>query len=458
MIKNKSFFVPLFLLTSFFCTLQAPTAQELYIRAQQLQEKQQYNRAIPFYHAACKKDQNNLPLLSSLAYCYLATDEYKKAQIIYEKLAHILPNNPDILCNLGLVLKRQNKMHEAITIYKKALDTIKKANKKNYDKKMMRISIKTGISGAYLALGNFAHGWSAYEYRWVNPPYYIHCFKQYRKRSNNNFKNKRILIKTEYGLGDTLQFIRYLPFLKKKGAYIMVESQPELATLLKQCWYIDEIIPPKMEKRYDLCTLLMSMPFIMDTTAKTIPTPIPYLFADEKLINYWHKKIADDHNFKVGLCWQAQKHAENENLLIRKSAEQKSIPLHKLAPLAEAPNISFYSLQKIHGTDQLHNLPNNFAIHHFDNMDTKNGRFMDTAALIKNLDLVITIDTSIAHLAGGLGVPVWLLLPHHADWRWFLDRNDSPWYPSMRLFRQPQPGNWHAVIQNVKTALQKIVV
>jgi ADP-heptose:LPS heptosyltransferase len=195
----------------------------------------------------------------------------------------------------------------------------------------------------------------------------------------------------------------------------------------------------------------MSLPLVFDTDELTIPHNTPYLYANNQLVEYWRKKLASDHTFKIGICWQADTHDNAREKAVKTDAQKKSIPLALLAQLATIPNVTLYSLQKINGLDQLNHTD---AVQVFDNLDEDNGPFMDTAAIMINLDLIITIDTSIAHLAGGLGVPVWVLLFHHADWRWMLDRTDSPWYPTMKLFRQKQPDKWQSIIN----VLQKTII
>ena len=189
--------------------------------------------------------------------------------------------------------------------------------------------------------------------------------------------------------------------------------------------------------------------------SEKLPHDIPYLHADEKRIDEWKNKLEHDTSFKIGICWEAQTYIDQSGKMVKNN---RSIPLSLLEPLKNIPGISLYSLQKGTGTEQLKTKPEGLIIQEFGpDFDTTHGRFMDTAAVMKNLDLVLTIDTSIAHLAGALGVPVWNMIIHNSCWRWFRNRTDSPWYPTMRLFRQPQPGDWKSVMQEVIHELEKIV-
>lgn len=373
---------------------------------------------------------------------HLEHQEYERAYQLALQKAEQNPDNPENLLTLGFMAKKLNQYYQAIAIYEHARPFIKQ-----------RSTIERALSGAYLALGDLEHGWPSYEYRWVNPPPYNQELKNYLARGGS-LHNKIVVLKTEYGLGDTLQFIRYAQMLKDKGARVIIESQKPLIPLLCLCPYIDEIHPQGAVIPAHFFALLMSLPLIMNTTMETISNKMPYLYADPALIELWKPRMLNNKKLRIGICWQADTHAQSNNQTVIMDAKAKSISLKELAPIADIESVQLYSLQKVNGLDQLQQA--NLKVIHFDDLDTKHGPFMDTAALIKNLDLVITIDTSIAHLAGGLGVPCWLLLNYGADWRWMVNRNDSPWYPTMKLFRQKKPGEWNGVIEEVKNAIHKL--
>lgn len=383
---------------------------------------------------------------SSLAYNqnFLTLTQDQKYDLAYKQALQEIetnPQDPQTLLSFGFILKKLNRYQEAIAIYEHARPFI-----------AQRSTIERALSGAYLALGDFERGWPAYEYRWVNPPDYNQELKQYLAQGGS-LRNKIVVLKTEYGLGDTLHFVRYAKLLKDTGAHVILECQKTLIPLLSLCPYIDEIHPQGSVIPAHFFALLMSMPLILDTRINSIPNTIPYLYADQALIQSWKTTLNNSH-FKIGICWQADPHTNSHQTVIA-DAQAKSIPLADLAPLAHLENVQLYSLQKVNGLEQLDSHTN--SIINFPDLDTAHGPFMDTAAIIKNLDLIITIDTSIAHLAGGLGVPCWLLLNSGADWRWMAHRDDSPWYPTMRLFRQKKPDDWNPVIEEVITALRKKV-
>jgi len=354
--------------------------------------------------------------------------------------------NEGALCNQGWILRRMHRCHEAIDCYEQSLQL-----QPNNPKALL------GAALSYLTIGNFQKGWPAYEYRWANPPEYNDHLKNYIEQYGN-LGDKSVLLKCEFGLGDTMQFIRYAQLLKELGAYVVVQAQKPLVKLLSLQPYIDEVIPAgSATPTTDFTCQLMSTPYILQSYEEAVLESVPYLHADKNL-EQKYKQFFEDRSsnkvLKIGLCWQAEPRKDSKDKIVKKDSAKKSIPLELLAQLALLPNVQLFSLQKVDGLEQMANLPENITLYAFKDFDEASGPFMDTAALMKNLDLIITIDTSVAHLAGGLGVAVWVLLPHSADWRWMLDRDDSPWYPTMKLFRQKKPGDWLSVVQEIKRELK----
>ncbi|MGB8366836.1 MAG: tetratricopeptide repeat protein [Candidatus Babeliales bacterium] len=275
---------------------------------------------------------------------------------------------------------------------------------------------------------------------------------------NEDISSQQIIIQHDGGLGDVIQFLRYAKRLHEAGAFIIMETPAALMPLLSRCSFIDQLILqggplPIADKQYIVSTPRLA--YIMRDTLNNPSFDVPYLTADPELIAYWRKQLATDKQFKIGLCWQSSIMRDQTGTII---PNPRSISLAQFASLAQIPGLSFYSLQQINGTDQLSRLPQHFVIHEFGpHFDQQHGRFMDTAAVMKNLDLVITVDTSIAHLAGALGVPVWVLLPTMSDFRWFHDDTDSPWYPTMHLFRQQEYNHWEHVIQEIVHLLKNVL-
>ena len=200
----------------------------------------------------------------------------------------------------------------------------------------------------------------------------------------------------------------------------------------------------------------MSIPRVVKTRLETIPSTTPYLKADDALVQEWKEKLAHDTNFKVGICWQGN--AQYSTAALRRAVIAKSIELTQLAPWSEIAGVSLYSLQLINGNDQINDCPFKDKLIVFDaSFDQAHGRFMDTAAVMRNMDLIITVDTGTAHLAGALDRPTWIMLAYPADWRWLRNRTDSPWYSTVRLFQQEKTGEWGPVIQRVAEELKQAV-
>ena len=218
---------------------------------------------------------------------------------------------------------------------------------------------------------------------------------------------------------------------------------------------IDYVIPEGFECACDFRALLMSLPWIFDTTQETIPNTTPYLFADTKLTEHWKNHVSPS-TFNIGIWWETGFQSGSPDSIVRYNASIRSIPLALIKPLTTIPGISFYCMQKTTDATERESITAN-GIQVFDEtFDKDHGAFMDSAALIKHLDLIITIDTALAHLAGGMGAPVWLLLPSTPDWRWMVDRRDTPRYPTMRLFRQEKRGDWEGVLQIIAEELKQL--
>jgi hypothetical protein len=263
---------------------------------------------------------------------------------------------------------------------------------------------------------------------------------------------KTLLVHAEQGLGDTLQFCRYLPSLTARGATVAFEVIPSLKALMGTLsGGIRVMVRGEPVPSIDYHCPLLSLPLAFDTELATIPADVPYLSADPKRIARWAGRLAGLTGLKVGIAWQGNPSVER---LVW--ARGRSIPLTALAPLAELPGVSLVSLQKGAGAEQLQQVPFRHPVLDLGpEFDGGPDAFVDAAAVMSTLDLVISSDTSIAHLAGSLGRPVWTLLHASPDWRWLLGRADSPWYPTMRLFRQ-SGGGWGDVVGAVVAELASL--
>jgi Tfp pilus assembly protein PilF len=344
------------------------------------------------------------------------------------------PEVPELHANLGSAFTLQGRIADAADCYRRALAIKPDLAQTHYS-----------LSTLLLLSGDFEQGWREYEWRWGTSQFQPRVFRQ-PTWDGRHLKGRTILIHAEQGLGDTLQFVRYAPLVKQREANIILACETALAPLLSRCAGIDHLIGERVSGlAFDSQVPLLSLPRIFETRLETIPANVPYLFAEPSQVAKWREKLAHIKGFRVGINWRGRRE--------RGPWQYRDIALDQFASISDVPGVRVISLQKDADRDELTAVRSRVPIVEFGNLDAVGGAFVDTASIIMNLDLVITSDTSIAHLAGGLGAPVWVALPFAPDWRWLLDRNDSPWYPTMRLFRQKSPGDWTSVFHDMQLAL-----
>lgn len=302
---------------------------------------------------------------------------------------------------------------------------------------------------AWLRQGNYERGWAEYEWRFKCKPFAAPPLPG-AAWDGSPQPGRTLLVYCEQGLGDTLQFVRYLPMVRERVGRVMLACQPALVPLMrasKVCEHVvalGDAVPP-----FDLRVPLLSLPYLFGTTLKTIPAPVRYLAADAVLASHWRGQLMDQVGLRVGICWQGNKAQAFDRL--------RSFALRELAPVASVPGVRLISLQKGDGCEQLASVSHRWNILDLGpDFDTTAGPFMDTAAVIEQLDLVISCDTAVAHLAGALGARVWVALAWSADYRWMLGCDDSPWYPSMRLYRQTRPECWQDVFERMAADVQQL--
>jgi tetratricopeptide (TPR) repeat protein len=357
-----------------------------------------------------------------------------EAEASYREALRLRPDSPDVHNNLGNTFRDLNRLAEAEASYREAVRL-----------RPDHSEAHTNLALALLLTGQFEEGWEEYEWR--------------PSRSDQSFLpplwrgeaigDRVILLRAEQGLGDTLQFCRYVPLVAAAGRTIL-EVQAPLVRLLSGLDGITVMVAQgDMLPSFDLHCPLLSLPRVLGTTLDTIPATTPYLIADPALAADWRKRLTDVDGLRVGLVWAGGQQ------LAPAIDRRRSIALDSLAPLGEVSGVSLVSLQKSELKAQDTHPPRGLMLLDF-TADLHD--FADTAALIDGLDLVISVDTAVAHLAGALGKPVWLLNRFDTCWRWLLNRDDSPWYPTMRQFRQPRPGDWNSVICGVRDALNHLAV
>lgn len=368
---------------------------------------------------------------------YRAEEAWDKAFECYQGLLALDADDSEALMGAGGCLYFLNRFMESASYYLRVLakmpDTIK-------------AHVNLGMS--LLAAGHLEEGWPELEWRLKYVRHQLPPIPLLDREilNSGNISGKTVLLHTEQGYGDSLQFIRYAEALSQRGAHLLLTAQPEMLQLLGGCPGIEQVIPHgELLPAADYQALLQSLPAVFSTSLANIPATVPYLFPEEARVEKWQRKLGSSAgSLTVGLCWHGRQ--------MSKSGYNRSVPAGILAPLLEVDAVTFVNLTKDSGCGFLPG-PNNRII----DLTPDISDFADTAALIANLDLVISIDTAVAHLAGALGKPVWTLLLHSADWRWLDKREDSPWYPTMKLFRQPSPGRWSNVISRVSEALKAIV-
>ncbi len=372
---------------------------------------------------------------NNLANVLLGQGKLDEAAARYEQALALRPDFAESLKNLGVALRNQGKRDQALARFQQAI-----ALRPNYP------DAHVGVAVHYLTEGDFERGWPEYEWRLrVSDRLPRHTLPRW---TGEPLAGRSLLLLAEAGLGDTILFVRYARLLKEQGARVVLATQPPLGRLLASDADLDElfILGSAAElPRCDFCLPLWSAPFAFQTTVATIPGKIPYLTADPQLTDAWRQELAGIEGFKIGIAWQGSGNSPLDRW--------RAIPLANFAPLAALPGVRLVSLQKGFGSEQIATV--DFPVLDLsDRLDEAAGPFMDTAAVMRNLDLVVTSDTAVAHLAGALGVPVSLALHFSADWRWLRQRDDTPWYPTMRLFRQTAFGQWPDVFERIAGAVQ----
>jgi tetratricopeptide (TPR) repeat protein len=374
----------------------------------------------------------------NLGNVHVEEDRPAEAVACFDRAIQIKPDYADALVNKGSLLGKLGDLDQSLACLEAAL----RINPDHAEAHGNRALI-------YLVHGDFARGWPEYEWRW-------RCKEKLPEFSQPRWDGsplggRTILLYCEQGLGDTLHFIRYADLVKQHGGRVLVQCQAPLLPILKNCSGIDELVPRNAPlPAFDVHAPLLSLPGILHTTLDTIPAQVPYLSAKAELVARWHQELRPFWGFKIGINWRGRPDNPAERY--------RRFPLAQFAPLARLPGVHLVSLQKEGSEEILHAHADRFRVVDFGpEVDGASGPFMDTAAIMKNLDLVITSDTVIPHLAGALGVPVWVALPVSPDWRWLLGREDSPWYPTMRLFRQEKAGDWHGAFERITAALKILI-
>lgn len=397
-----------------------------------------------------------------------AKRQFEKAEAAFRRALALQPGFVDAEINLGSALFRQGKLEEAAAAQRRAL-----AQQPRHPHALRNLAAALRAAGAYedalvayraataaapqfaeahrdealllLLLGRFQEGWAKYEWRWRAEV--IGAKPMDGPRWNGQMlTGETVLLQAEQGFGDTVQFLRYVPLVAQRGARVVVQLPRALMTLTGEAMQTAAqcVTPEDAKPSFDFHAPFLSLPRIFSTSLETLPAFVPYLQPPSGCAEKWRQKLSPFEGLRVGLVWAGNADHENDH--------NRSIAFTHLAPLLNHPNIRLFSLQTGARATDLTLAPGEAVI----DLSGSLTDFGETAGVIEALDLTITVDTAVAHLAGALGKPVWLLLPHVPDWRWLLGRDDSPWYPTMRLFRQTRRGDWPEVIARVREQLLQI--
>lgn len=394
----------------------------LYLKTQRLGE------SVAALERALQLDPNLLPAYYNLGSALSDKGEFDRAVAVLRKGISLNPNWPELHNIVGTVLRNWGKCDEALAAFRQSV-----ALQPDYAEGHWN------LGRTLLLLGDYRNGWAEYDWRRKMPEIVPPRNIVQPQWDGQTLQGKTILLHHEQGFGDTLQFIRYAPLVAKRGGKVIVECPLELAAILRGVEGIGRIITRGDSwPSFDVQSLIVSLPMRFGTTLETIPSP-PYLSVRPDRVAAWRARLGEpDGRRRVGLVWAGRPEHNNDRW--------RSMRLDQFAPLAEVKSARFYSLQKGPAAGQAASPPPGMD---FVDWTGDLHDFVETAALIANLDLVICVDTSIAHLSGAMGRPAWVLVPFAPDWRWMLSRTDTPWYPMMRLYRQSKLGDWAGVMSEV---------
>ena len=431
-----------------------------------LQESQQSDRALACYRKAIGLKPDFAEAYFALGNALQEHGQTDAAILSLQEATRLRPGFVAAYCNLGNLLKDAGRADEALAAYAEAIRAqpdfaVAYCNLGNVQKEKQQFQLAIDSYGqatklnpnfaeahwnqslVHLLLGEFEAAWPLFEWRWKAKKNNIRLpdFRKPLWLGEPALVGKTILICWEQGFGDTIQFCRYVPLLQALGARVLLVVPSTLVPLLKTLDGVEQVLgPDEHVSNFDYYCPLMSLPLAFHTTLNTIPVPSVYLHADENKMQFWVAKLPQSGKKRVGIAWRGSG-----------TNKRASLPLTELIEYLPK-HLDYVCLQKdVTDMERVILLEQNMYVFDRDIAD-----FSDTAALCGLMDLVISIDTSAAHLAGAMDKPTWVLLPHLPDWRWLLDRSDSPWYPSMRLFRQEGMGAWHTVLQRVTHDLTQL--
>jgi tetratricopeptide (TPR) repeat protein len=433
-------------------------------------EDERYAEALDSFDAALGLRPKDADLWNSRAGALRKLGRLEESAAAAREALRLKPRFAEAALNLGTALLKLGQIDEALEAYcladeiqpgydaafngqalaLRALGRLDEA-RVAFDEAIQlgNVEAVSGLGCLDLTLGDFERGWEGYEARWVDGKSIAEALgARFPKWRGPGRAGERVLAMNDHGLGDTIQFCRYLPLMAAAGAETTFLCPPRLHRLLSSLPGIRLIAERSPSERFDAQIAVSSLPRAFATRLDSVPASVPYLAAEPERIRSWTARIGAE-GFKIGIVWQGNPNPEADMA--------RSVPLAAFAPLAAIPGVRLISLQVGYGVEQLADLPAGMRVETLgDEFDAGPDAFVDTAAAMGALDLIVTCDTSVAHLAGALARPTWVALKQDAEWRWLRDRDDSPWYPTMRLFRQTRRGQWGDVFAAMAAALRTV--
>ncbi len=402
-------------------------------RADALARLKRQDEALAAYDEILVREPNHLHALNEAAAIEAKFGRPEAALVRYERALAVAPRTLELHVNKGTALRALNRFDEALKSFSAAAAIDPKRAEPHYNASLVR-----------LCLGEFKTGWKDYEWRWRKADWadsLRHLFAPLWL-GKEPLAGKTVLLHAEQGFGDTLQFVRYVPLVARRGANVVLEVQPPLKKFLRCVDGAEQVIARgDALPDFDMHCPLLSLPLAFETEIATIPADISYLRPAQELVTKWKARTPNGGRLRVGICWAGSAMHLNDR--------SRSIPIERFARMLSVSGVDFVNLQKEVTAAQAAILNE----HGVTQLGQEFVDFADTAAVVSMLDLVITVDTSVAHLAGAMGKAVGMMVPFSPDWRWMLDRTDSPWYPTMRLFRQTGIGDWTGPVEQVRREL-----
>lgn len=399
--------------------------------------QQRWQDAVPHYAEAIRLKPDFADAYYNMARAMTGQDRFDEALPWLERTLAIKPDHADARYTMALTRMEQNQVDEAADWYARTIEL----RPDDFD-------AHVGLALARFQAGRLTEAWPEYEWRLKQPA--LQGLPDERRWHGEPLEGRTIFVRAEQGAGDAIQFVRYMPMLQARGAKTILWCAHGLGRLMATCAGVDAVCRDgEPFPHYDYHVPLLSLPGIFGTTLENIPAEIPYIAPDKELAATWRAEFAQEPALKIGIAWKGSSTNPRDRY--------RSIPLSFFAQLVDVPGVRLYSLQWGVGREQLAEL----AAQHPEappvvDLGDRLGDFYNTTAVVSNLDLVITCDSAPAHLAGALGMPVWVALTFAPDWRWMLDRSDTPWYPTMRLFRQKKFNDWTAPFVELRAALVEL--